>query len=608
MQEYTALAREVRERLGRVGSGLALLVQRREDDFLALGAELQDVAMRVQDIAADSQQLNHIASGDTVRHILEELVVELDAMQTLCHVDDDARDLAMLARARELVHELSKSIRDYARVVRTLQMLGISTRIESARLGADGRGFSTLADDVEKLGYKIVEYSDRIMQQAKTLDNLAEKAEASTREMHEMQRECAYSVFGSIRDNMDTLHEVAEGSRKASEDVRGHTADISASMGRIIGSLQFHDIVRQQVEHVEEALTDARASLEGAFGNASASSPNTPEAPAADEAVAVELAVAADICALQQAQLENARVSFSDAVSTLRRELTAIAASVRGVGQRTGGFSDATCLGEDCGGTAVLDHMERSVTEIATRMLSLAEQGERMGHVMVEVAEMVAQMSAFLEDIEDVGDEIELIALNASIRAAHTGEKGKALGVLASSIQRLSQDAGESTTALATLLREVDGVAGQLKTYATAYLDSSRVSEISGELEGLTHGLREVNGEAARLFARVGQACAELANRVDHAVKGLDFDAQVVAGLSGAADEVGEMAAALRERVPASARAAASRRLAAMRDRYTMEQERVLHGRVLGGGHAAQDVAAPADGSGDGYGDNVELF
>ena len=603
MQEYTALAREVRERLGRVGSGLALLVQRREDDFLALGAELQDVAMRVQDIAADSQKLNHIASGDTVRHILEELVAELDAMQTLCHVDDDAADLAMLARARELVHELSKSIRDYARVVRTLQMLGISTRIESARLGSDGRGFSTLADDVEKLGYKIVEYSDRIMQQAKTLDTLAEKAEASTREMHEMQRECAYSVFSSIRDNMDTLHEVAEGSRKASEDVRGHTTDIAASMGRIIGSLQFHDIVRQQVEHVEEALADARSGLEGSPASSSAS---TPEDPAADEAVAVELAVAADICALQQAQLENARVSFSDAVSTLRRELTAIAASVRGVGQRTGGFSDETCLGEGCGGTAVLDHMERSVTEIATRMLTLAEQGERMGHVMVEVAEMVAQMSAFLEDIEDVGDEIELIALNASIRAAHTGEKGKALGVLASSIQRLSQDAGESTMALATLLREVDGVAGQLKTYATAYLDSSRVSEISAELEGLTHGLREVNGEAARLFARVGMACAELAARVDHAVKGLDFDAQVVAGLSDAAGDMGGMAASLRARVPASARAAASHRLSAMRDRYTMEQERVLHGRVLGGGHAAQD--APADGTGDCYGDNVELF
>lgn len=601
MQEYTALAREVRERLGRVGSGLALLVQRREDDFLALGAELQDVAMRVQDIAADSQKLNHIASGDTVRHILEELVAELDAMQTLCHVDDDAADIAMLARARSLVHELSKSIRDYARVVRTLQMLGISTRIESARLGSDGRGFSTLADDVEKLGYKIVEYSDRITQQAKTLDSLAEKAEASTREMHEMQRECAYSVFGSIRDNMDTLHEVAESSRKASEDVRGHTADIAASVGRIIGSLQFHDIVRQQVEHVEEALADARAGLEDSPVNSS-------EAPAADETLAVELAVAADICALQQAQLDNARGSFSDAVSILRRELTAIAASVRGVGQRTGGFSDESCLGDDCGGTAVLDHMERSVAEIVTRMLTLAEQGERMGHVMVEVAEMVAQMSAFLEDIEDVGDEIELIALNASIRAAHTGEKGKALGVLASSIQRLSQDAGESTMALATLLREVDGVAGQLKTYATAYLDSSRVSEISAELEGLTHGLREVNGEAARLFARVGLACAELAAQVDHAVKGLDFDAQVVAGLSDAAGDMGEVAASLRERVPASARAAASQRLAAMRDRYTMEQERVLHGRVLGGGHAAQAVADPVDGSGDGYGDNVELF
>ena len=37
-------------------------------------------------------------------------------------------------------------------------MLGISTRIESARLGGDGRGFSTLADDVEKLAHAIVDH------------------------------------------------------------------------------------------------------------------------------------------------------------------------------------------------------------------------------------------------------------------------------------------------------------------------------------------------------------------------------------------------------------------------------------------------------------------
>jgi methyl-accepting chemotaxis protein len=36
-------------------------------------------------------------------------------------------------------------------------MLGISTRIESARLGDQGLGFSTLADDVEALAGKIVQ-------------------------------------------------------------------------------------------------------------------------------------------------------------------------------------------------------------------------------------------------------------------------------------------------------------------------------------------------------------------------------------------------------------------------------------------------------------------
>lgn len=592
MQDFRELSRDVRGRLERIGNGLARLVQHREDDFLALGSGLQEVAMRVRGITDDSEALHNITAGDTVRDILGKFVAELDSMQTICRVDEDVADTSMLADARRLVEEISKSIRDYARVVRTLQMLGISTRIESARLGADGRGFSTLADDVEKLGYKIVEYSDRITQQARELDELAARAEGSTREMHALQNECAVSVFGSIRENMDTLQELAVNSRHASEEVRGHATSIAESVGRIIGSLQFHDIVRQQVEHIEEALADARSG----FVDVKAKG---------DEELGVELAVAGDICALQKAQLDHARESFTGAVRTLRHELSAIAVSVRAMGQQAGGHADAACLGAGCGGSAELDNMERSVEDIARRMLSLAGQGEGMGRVMNEVADMVARMSEFLEDIEDVGDEIELIALNASIRAAHTGEKGKALGVLASSIQRLSQDAGESTQALARLLREVDGVAGNLKSHATTYPDSAQVAQVSEQLESLTRDLRQVNSESGRLFSAVGSSCTALAAQIEQTVEGLAFDEEVLAGLSDAATAVADLSGTLREMVPPAARAKAARRLSVLRDRYTMEQERVLHGRVLGGEHAATPETAPAN---DGYGDNVELF
>ena len=72
--------------------------------------------------------------------------------------DRDARDaggqgLDDIDGVSRIVGELSGIVAAFAKIVKYLSMLGISTRIESARLGGDGRGFSTLADDVEKLAH-----------------------------------------------------------------------------------------------------------------------------------------------------------------------------------------------------------------------------------------------------------------------------------------------------------------------------------------------------------------------------------------------------------------------------------------------------------------------
>lgn len=73
---------------------------------------------------------------------------------------------------------------------------------------------------------------------------------------------------------------------------------------------------------------------------------------------------------------------------------------------------------------------------------------------MNHVSATIAEMGNFVVDIEDVGAEIKLIALNASIKAARTGEQGRALGVLAMAIQRLSSEAREQTQAVSDALRE----------------------------------------------------------------------------------------------------------------------------------------------------------
>ena len=68
----------------------------------------------------------------------------------------------------------------------------------------------------------------------------------------------------------------------------------------------------------------------------------------------------------------------------------------------------------------------------------------------------------FIGDIEKIGIEIRMIGLNACIRAAHVGEKGTALGVLADSIHQLSGDTSGLTDAISENLKKVIQAAREL--------------------------------------------------------------------------------------------------------------------------------------------------
>lgn len=580
MSAVVEIARDVSTHLVEIGKGLARVVHEQEQTFLDLGDAVQRIAMQVGGIGDEARDLVRVTSGEAMSHILEALEGEFGRMAELCATGVHGGEQALLARTRELVQNLGVSVREYARIVRTLQMLGIATRIESARLGADGRGFSTLADDVEKLAGKIIEYSSSLLEQGRALDVTIAEAEGRSLEMGAKQDSCSLAVSVGLLDGLDNLKRTMASSRASSLQVEGLLADINKSMQGLVGSLQFHDIVRQQVEHVVEAVDDV---LAGLARNAAAESPSGAE----------ELAFAAEVCTLQESQTRAASESLSTAVASLRSEMRTIASSVRQVVLDAGGGSGEGA--SESTAAKVLDALENEVRAAATSMRELAVQGEDMGRTMEMVASTVSDMTAFLADIEDVGSEIELIALNASISAAHTGDKGKALGVLATSIQRLSQDAGTQTVALADLLRSIDTAAGELKALALSYLDMSRVSAVKEELERLTLALREASGEAERHFRGVASSCDVLARDMERRVQDIAVDRLVCAALDKGAERFAVVAAKARRGVPAGTQVPRER-MKHMHQRYTMQQERVLHGRHVG------------ESTDDGMGDNIELF
>ncbi len=584
------LLSSVRRLAGEVGS--------RERDFLSLGERLHHLRERSEELAERAADLVGMTSGQAMNEVLGRLSGELEHMTGICEMDTSRESLSELGVVTGIVADLEKITGEFGRVVKKLSMLGISTRIESARLGSKGLGFSTLADDVEKLAATIVAHASQIGDRNRDLRGFVASAEQKTQSIIATQQNCSQSIFGGIKENIQALSALSVASIELSGRISEKIGEVSENVSSAVLSMQFHDIVRQQVEHVEQAMDDVRQVVEGRL-NAAGSSRRAEE----DREI---VAWVGDVLDLQCSQLGNSRERFVDAVETLVGNLRGIAAGILSMGEEIMAPSR-----DSRGGTqGELHRVSEGIGHVKTTLRNFAAQGEELADIMTSVAETISEMSAYVGKIEDVGSEIELIAINASIKAAHTGEEGAALGVLASAIQGLSVEARKQTDEVSRILREVAKSSNILQDNAHVYYDTSQVESVSKNMDGFLEQIREMDRRGERMFAEIAGKSAELGEAVRELASGVRFHDEVAERLDATRASLEKLSLAARKLVPLDQDIRRPERLRELFGRYTMEVERDVHDSVLGG-VAKRDPAMGRQRTvrdETGLGDNVELF
>ncbi len=575
--------------LAGLGGGFLKSFHDRENDFLRLGKSLDEFNTMALAVSSKASELAEMTSGEAVSDAAVKLSSHLERLSQACGRTSGSVDMATLDGVVQLGTKLTESMRDFGRLVKHLSMLGIATRIESARLGNQGMGFSTLADDVEKLAGKIVSSSDKILGRAVALIGQCHEASKSITEMEGMRQSCSVNALVLLKADLEALRGLMESSREIASGISDDADLIVRSVSEAVLSMQFHDIIRQQLEHVAEATDEACSMAEaGPLTEGGHNAANW------EELVAWMLSV----LTLQESQLGNARTRFADAMLTLGTSLEEIAGRVENMATRAGSLAD-----QEGGQGSVLGQIEVEVGRIAQSLRDYSALEQRMAGVLEEVGASIDDMSASVAEIEEVGSEIELIALNASVKAAHTGEEGKALGVLASAIQKLSVDARGQTDTILELLGAVDPEALIGKGAAATSENIAYLESVISDLDQEVAELKVLETRAAEAAGIVQSKAAELSSDIGMAVESLEFQHGLVADMTTAEARLDEVNAVLREALPPGAEPSHSPKLMEMLARYTMDAERLVHESVLGISSGESTVSGDGD-----YGDNVELF
>ena len=414
-----------------------------EDEFLQIGSRMQDFYQRSSEITAMANRLVESVSGERVHTLIDHLRQMMGDMEAyLASARGQSRDsCGTLERILELLGQVSEPLEGFQKMTKALRMLGISTKIESSRLGEMGTGFLTLAMDVEKLSHLVSEKSSSILGHRQLLAGMITDNLRLVRTSEAAQDREVGGVLASSSRSLEELVSVNSRCNSFGSLVSAISAEVSANISEVVSSMQMHDMTRQQVEHIVEALERLSAKLR---------TPGGEELPHEERRKLI--IEAGDVCELQSAQLRHATTELCGAVCSIVENLRDVA----GKQVRMASETLATTGVADSGGGSFMDAISRGMGTVTSVLAMCAQSDRNMAATLAKVADTMQEVTGFVTDIEDIGSEIDLIALNSQIKAAHTGREGAALGVLAEAIKRLSVDAINQTDAVSRTLLQIN--------------------------------------------------------------------------------------------------------------------------------------------------------
>jgi methyl-accepting chemotaxis protein len=580
--------REWSESLALAVNELSSLNSTSEADFLSIGAHLSglaDRAGRITERAASAATILHGEEMNTSIAHFRDIISEMER-----HLSSTQKGLEAASKVlREIllhIHDAEPSISEFKSIVRRLKAFGISAKIESTRIPQTdlGEEFQTIAEGVESLSGHITSKSALILSRLLSLRSSIETAVSLFIKRENLKGNVAGEVLEAIGLHLTSLENKYRSSTAAASVMQIKYKEIEDSVREIVGSLQFHDITRQQIEHVMELLLSQTE-----FMSSLCEQEGTEEYPEQKE----RLSLLPDIIELQVRQLSNSQHEILSAIDVIIKSLGEGATGVAAV------TDEVVTLVNTRSGSLFLTELRDGVSSILASLSHDVRAKEALSSAMESIVETMNGVSSFVTDIEDIDAEIELIALNAQVKSTRTGSAGAALGVIAEAIRLLSDKARDRTSVVSQALQGVHSQAVTLSKGIPSLMDKELVDKMVGNIEAVLTSLGAINERMSSSIQDIESEATALNLEIQNIIQSITIHEYANRILKTVTHRLKKMVPEMRKCVPRVGEEKKTSLLNEAEARYTMHRERSIHKGL----HAGQGPRTAED-----LGDNIELF
>jgi methyl-accepting chemotaxis protein len=387
-----------------------------------------------------------------------------------------------------------------------MRKFSVYTRIYSAHLEQQNAEFRILSDDIRNLTKKI---DSDILQINEVLRSIKKKISQHLSMLSQLvttQRDGTSRILEKTGRAFESLTKKQEDVQAISLHISEWSRSISHNVGEVVTSLQFHDITRQEMGKAKKAIDDIIQSIK----SLNQGDTHEPEA----HYMSLENKIIDSGNAIP-GSLDLSRNKLVKAVDLIRQKLEEISLDVSSLTKKIHAIA---------GDTYEMEHSIISKIEDGLQTLIKTSEGIcDVSNAIGLTSDSFREITAVLANIESIGKELEILSINANIKASQLGREGGGLEVIADAIQGVAYEAitlmKKTSVILASMISSTEDLSKSISSDIEA--KKAGINQMAGDLSTLIYSLKKTNSDTHSLLNQMDKDGQVLYHDVENAVKTL---------------------------------------------------------------------------------------